>query len=285
MGVGAAPRASRASRIDGDDSRFTLRRAEARVSSSPLTTAIHVEAQPAARRGTNGSTIAGPVRLNLLVSGTYAWAVTVAIPALAAGPVPIACALAALVALVGGVMLSYRFADLGRLLTMVGFLGLSCVTWFLMGDALNVASLEPVRSALGALGWMVFALGWGSVRQPGSVPEEHPRFVRDAEPLLPRRALPRATLPVFGLAVGCALAPWLAAWSVARREHGLLAHALGLAAAMWMMVSGSNIAVALGASRKFPRPRSRLASATAALAWACGLVAVGLLYWLTEVKP
>lgn len=195
------------------------------------------------------------------------------------------CAALALVALVGGVLLSYRFSDLGRLLTMVGFLGLCCVTWLLMGDALNVASLEPVRSALGALGWMVFALGWGSVRQPGSVPEEHPRFVRDAEPLSPRRALPRATLPVFGLAVLCSLAPWLAAWSVAQREHGLLAHALGLGAAMWMMVSGSSIAVALGATRTFPRPKSRITSAAAGLAWACALLAIGVLYWLTEVKP
>lgn len=251
-----------------------------------MTTAQHVEAQPAlTRRGANGSSIAGPVRLNLLVSGAYAWAVTVAIPAFGTGLLPVVCASCALVALIGGVLLSYKFSDVGRLLTMLGFVGLCCITWLLMGDALNVASLEPVRSGLGALGWMVFALGWGSVRQPGSVPEEHPRFVRDAEPLLPRRALPRGTLPVFGLAVLCALAPWLAAWSVARREHGLLAHALGLGAAMWMMVSGSNIAVALGASRVLPGPRARLATAMASFAWASALIAIGVLYWLTEVKP
>lgn len=266
--------------------RFPLPWGGARVSCGALTTAEHVEAQPAVvRRGTNGSSIAGPVRLNLLVSGAYAWAVTVAIPAIGTGVLPVVCALCAFIALVGGVLLSYRFSDFGRLLTMVGFVGLCCVTWLLMGDALNVASLEPVRSALGGLGWMVFALGWGSVRQPGSVPEEHPRFVRDAEPLLPRRALPRGTLPVFGLAVLSALAPWLAAWSVARREHGLLAHALGLGAAIWMLVSGSHIAVALGANRLFPRPKSRIMSAAAGLAWACALIAIGALYWLTEVKP
>lgn len=249
--------------------------------------AEHVEAQPvAARRGANGNSIAGPVRLNLLVSGAYAWAVTVAIPAFGVGRAwPIVCAISALLALGGGVLLSYRFAGVGRLVTMFGFLGLSCVTWLLLGEALNVASLEPVRSALGALGWMVFALGWGSVRQPGSVPEEHPRFVRGAEPLLPRRALPRATLPVFGLAMVCSLGPWLAAWSVARREHGLLAHALGLGVSMWMMVSGSNIAVALGAGRVMPGARLRLSTAFAALAWAGVLGTFGALYWLTEARP
>lgn len=251
-----------------------------------MTTAQHVEAQPAlSRRGANGSSIAGPVRLNLLVPGAYAWAVTVAIPAIGTGVLPVVCAVTALLSLVAGVLLSYRFAEIGRLLSMVGFLGLCCVTWLLMGDALNIASLEPVRSALGALGWMVFALGWGAVRQPGFVPEEHPRFVRDAEPLLPRRPLPRGTLAVFGLAVSCALGPWLLAWSVAQREHALLAHALGLGAAMWMMVSGSNIAVTLGGTRTFPGPKRRLTSAVVSFAWASALLAIGALYWLTEVKP
>ncbi len=249
-------------------------------------TAEHVEARPTAgKRSANGSAIAGPVRLNLLVSGAYAWAVTVAIPAIGTGWIPLTCALAALLALVGGVLLSYRSPDWGRMVTMVGFLGLSCVTWLLMGESLNVGALEPVRSALGALGWMLFALGWGLVRQPGSVPEEHPRFVRSAEPLLPRRALPRSTLPVFALSVICALSPWLAAWTVARREHALLAHAVGLGAAMWMLVSGSNIAVVVGTTRVLPNPKVRLTSALGALAWACALAAVGTLYWATEGRP
>ena len=132
---------------------------------------------------------------------------------------------------------------------------------------------------------MVFALGWGSVRQPGVVPEEHPRFLRGVEPLKPRRALPRATLVVFALAVVCALAPWLAAWTVARREHALLAHALGLGAAMWILVSGSNVAVSLGALRSFPKPRARFKAAVAPLVWAGLVLAVGLIYWVTEVRP
>lgn len=207
---------------------------------------------------------------------------TVAIPAAAGGTLPVLCALGAITSLVGGVLLSRRFSDVGRLVTMIGFLGLSCATWLLLGDKISVAAMEPVRSALGALGWMVFALGWGSVRQPGSVPEEHPRFVRGAEPLLPRRALPKATLAVFGVAVLCALAPWLAAWTVARREHALLAHALGLGAAMWILASGSSISIALGSVRRFASPKSRLTAAVVALAWATALAVIGALSRLTE---
>jgi hypothetical protein len=236
-------------------------------------------------RRANGASLAAPVRLNLLISGVYAWAVTVMIPAFGTGVVPVLCAAAALVALVGGVLLSRRFPDVGRTVTMVGFLGFSCVTWLTMGDAINIAALEPVRSALGALGWLVFGLSWGSVRQPGTIPEDHPRFLRSAEPLLPRRALPRLTVPVFAIAVVCALSPWLVAWTVARREQALLAHSLGLGAALWLLVSGVDIAVAVG-TRHVPRPpKARLNSVLVVLAWACALAAVGTLYWATEVRP
>lgn len=248
-------------------------------------TAEHVAAQPSASKRANGASLAGPVRLNLLISGVYAWAVTVVIPALGTGLVPLLCAIAAPVALAGGVLLSRRFPDVGRSVTMIGFLGFCCITWLSMGDAINIAALEPIRSALGALGWLVFGLSWGSVRQPGAIPEDHPRFLRSAEPLLPRRALPRLTVPVFAMAVVCALSPWLVAWTVARREQALLAHALGLGAALWLLVSGVNIAVAAG-TRHLPRPpKARLNSALAALAWACALGAVGALYWATEVRP
>ncbi len=70
--------------------------------------------------------------------------------------------------------------------------------------------------------------------------------MREAEVLTPRRALPRATLLTFALTVICAFGPWLAAWAVARREHALLAHAMGLGSAMWILAGGSQIAVSMG---------------------------------------
>ena len=235
--------------------------------------------RPDASGGNGVGSIAGPVRLNLLIAGSYAWAVTVATPAWGSGQLPaLLCSAGALLALFGGVLGSRRLPKAGRALTMAGFLGLSCVTWLVLGPALNVSELEPVRSALGALGWLVFALGWGSVRQPGAVPEDDPRVIREAEPLLPRRAIPRATIVVFGVAMTVALVPWLLAWNVERREHALLAHVVGLGLAMWLMSVGGQIAVALGASRVWAPPRSRLAFATPSLAWAAALMVVAIAY-------
>lgn len=217
--------------------------------------------------------------MNLLIAGTYAWAVTVATPAWSSGRIPaLVCSAGALFALFGGILGSRRLPRAGRALTMAGFLGLSCVTWLVLGPALNVGELEPVRSALGALGWFVFALGWGSVRQPGAVPEDDPRVIREVEPLLPRRALPRATALVFAVAMTVALVPWLLAWNVERREHALLAHVLGLGLAMWLMSAGVQIAVSIGVSRVWAAPRARLTFATPALAWAAALAVVGLAY-------
>ncbi len=228
----------------------------------------------------NGSAaMAGPVRLNLLIAGSYAWAVTVATPAWGSRrAAAILCSAGALLALFGGILGSRRMPKAGRALTMAGFLGLSCVTWLVLGPALDVDKLEPVRSALGALGWFVFALGWGSVRHPRAIPEDDPRVIREAEPLLPRRALPRATLTVFAVTVAVALLPWLFAWTVERREHALLAHVLGLGLAMWLLGVGIQSAVTIGAVRAWAKPPTRLGFATPALAWAAALLVVGLAY-------
>jgi hypothetical protein len=233
-----------------------------------------------------GTGTAGPVRYDLLISGTYAWLLTVVSLAWGARHGwALGAAFGAIAHLWVGVFLSRRRAVLGRSIAMVGFLGLSACTWVLLGLHLHVANLEPIRAALGALGWLVFALSWGAVRQAGSKPEDDPRFVRGAELLIPRRALPRATLFTFALTVVCAFAPWLAAWAVVRREHALLAHALGLGAAMWILAGGSQIAVSLGVQRTWPSPRNRVSAALSPLAWACALLAIGALYRVTGGNP
>lgn len=245
-----------------------------------------VQARPGFKWWGIANHMGSPVRYDLLISGTYAWLITVFATAWAAGNGwALLCAIAALAHLWGGVWWSQSRAALGRGIAMVGFLGFSAGTWLLQGEALHVANLEPIRSALGALGWLLFALSWGSVRQPGSNPEDDPRFVRGAEVLVPRRALPRATVLTFALTIVCAFAPWLAAWAVVRREHALLAHALGLGSAMWILAGGSQIAVSLGAQRTWPAPRSRLSAALAPLAWACALLALGVLYRVTGGTP
>lgn len=197
-----------------------------------------------ALRTSSGAALAGPVRLNLLITGTYAWGATVAAPvfgAAAAWP-PRASAALAWICLLAGVLLSQRWPRAGRGLTMIGFLGSCVVSWVLLEDALNIDQVEPVRAASGAVGWALFALGWGSVRHPRAVPEHDPNVI-SARPLEPRRRVPPVVLLVFLLSVVGALLPWLWAWSVTRAEHALLAHVLALGAAMWMVNLGAKVAV------------------------------------------
>lgn len=245
-----------------------------------------VSAQPGLKLFGLGQGVASPVRYDLLISGSYAWLVTVATSAWGAtNGWALVTAFVAIAHLWFGVWVSRRRAALGRVVTIAGFLGFCAVTWVLLGERLYVANVEPIRAALGALGWVLFALSWGAVRRSDEKPEDDPRFVRGAEVLTPRQALPRATLLTFALTVVCAFAPWLAAWAVVRREHALLAHALGLGGAMWILVGGSQIAVSLGAHRTWPAPRARISAALAPLAWACALLAAGALYRVSGGAP
>jgi hypothetical protein len=161
---------------------------------------------------------------------------------------------------------------------MGGFVGLSALTWVLLGPALSPAELEPVRAALGGLGWMLFAFGWGVVRKRGAIPENDPRVIA-AKPLEPKRALPRATYIVFGVALVGALGPWFFAWRVVRAEHALLAQAAALLCGVAVLASGAQVATLYGQERIRPRPTDRLNLASPALAGVVILGMIGLALW------
>ncbi len=213
-------------------------------------------------KGLGGAALAGPVRLNLLITGTYAWGATVAAPVFGAavGWLPRLSAGVAWVSLLAGVLMSQRWPRFGRAMTMIGFLGSCVATWLQLGEALEIEQVEPVRAASGAVGWALFALGWGSVRHPRVVPEHDPHVI-SARPLEPRRRMPSAVLAVFVVSALGALVPWLVAWSVTRSEHALLAHVLALGAAMWMVNLGSKVAVAFAEPAVTLTIRQRLAGA------------------------
>lgn len=222
------------------------------------------------------------VRLNLFISGLYAWLATVAWPAFAASDLGAKLtALGAVGLLIGGLLLAPSFPRLGRGVTMAGFLGLSVLTWVLLGSALEVAQLEPVRAASGALGWMLFAFSWGSVRNVSSVPENDPRVIK-SEPLLPRRSLPLSTSVIFGVSIVGGLIPWLLAWRVVGPERALFAHAAGLLCAIAVVVAAAHVAVRRGKPRLATRPNQRLSAASNALAGLVIVAALGIVVWLVR---
>lgn len=183
--------------------------------------------------------------------------------------------------LIGGLLLAPTFPRVGRGVTMAGFLGLSVLTWVLLGSALDVALLEPVRAASGALGWMLFAFSWGSVRNVSSVPENDPRVIK-SEPLHPRRSLPLSTSVVFGVSIVGGLVPWLLAWRVVGSERALLAHSAGLLCAIAVVVAAAHIAVRRGKPRLATRPNQRLGAASNALAGLVIVAALGIVLWLVR---
>lgn len=217
-----------------------------------------------------------------LLPGLYAWVTTVAYPATFRDAPTAARVLAffALVALVAGPLVSLREERPGRALGIFGFLALSVATWLLLGPLIAVARIEPVRAASGGVGWALFALGWGQVRDVGRVPEDDPNVIHD-RPLTARGQLPRGASVALAVGLVGALIPLLLAWRVDRPDHALLGHAAAVAGAVALLVGASRIALERGNYR--PRPaRTRLSSATPTLSVLVVVLALGvmaLLLW------
>ncbi len=218
-------------------------------------------------RDGEGKRYALSVRANMLLPGLYAWVTTVAYPTTYRGAPSMAraTALLALIALLSGPFLVPERPRLGRILGIYVFFGLSLATWLQVGELIGVDRLEPVRSALGAAGWALFALGWGSVRRVGSVPEDDPH-VLTGPPLTARSQLPVSASVVLGISVVGLAVPLMLAWRVVRLEHALFAHAAALLCALAILHAGANIALGHGAARSPASVRQRLVAATRPLA-------------------
>ncbi len=215
----------------------------------------------------------------MLLPGLYAWVSTVASPITVRGAPTLArvTAVLALIALVAGPLLALERPRIGRAVGVYAFVGLSLVTWVVAGSLVDVTRLEPVRAALGAVGWALFAFGWGTVRTLGSVPEEDPHAIA-GPPLQVRNELPRGTLVVFSIGLAGAVVPVLLAWRVLRPGHALLAHAVAIACAIATVSAAAKIALARGSWQRQTPPRIRLAAATRPLALVTVLLAAGMLW-------
>ncbi|HLV64501.1 MAG TPA: hypothetical protein VKY73_01755 [Polyangiaceae bacterium] len=215
-----------------------------------------------------------------LFPGVYAWATTVASPAFArdASVLTRLAAVAALLGLFAGVYWLGRVPRLGRVLGIHGFIGLAMATWVsARHDGIQLAP-EPLVAAFGALGWMIYAFGWGELRGPLTVPEDDPRVIPGA-PLASRGALGRRATLAFSLGLVGALSFVVLAFRVARPTHAILAHAVALAAGLWVLGAATRVAL-----ERAPRPRGsnadRVAAASGTLSALLIVLGLGMLWLL-----
>lgn len=219
-------------------------------------------------------------RANTVLPGLYAWLTTVALPSVQHGAPSSArvTAFLALAALIAAPLFVSERPLLGRGLGIFAFVGCSLLTWLLLGAGLLQTPGDPLLPALGAVAFTLYALGWGSLRRRGVVPEDAPNVI-PGPPLQPR-AKPHALSPaVFAMILVAALVPTFLAFRVVEPERGLFAHAVAVLAAILTITVGSRVALGLGQRRGRPTVPERLNAAAVPLALLALAFGVGFL-WL-----
>jgi hypothetical protein len=210
----------------------------------------------------------------VLLPGLYAWGATVAWPVFSHRAVSLPARVGAVlgvVALFLGLGVARSHPVSGRAIGVLGCLGCSAIAWGALGSGLRASELDPVRAALGALGWGLFALGWGGFPVPLRPVEE---LELAASQRLPSRgSLPLATRVGFFVLVSFSVALPLLAWRIERPGVALLAHAAALAGSVSLLNVGTRILIARPDSERRSAPRLWL---LVCLAW----LLLGALLWL-----
>jgi hypothetical protein len=235
---------------------------------------VHAEVRERLLDRLSGST-------NMLLPGAYAWLTTVALPATQRGVSGTArvAAFAALLALLSGPLVALSRPRLGRAIGVLLFVALCTLTWALLGPAIGIERLEPVRALLGTVGWILFALGWGSVRETGSIPEEDPNAL-PGPPLPVRKRLPRGSMAILAVGMAGGLPALYFAWRVTRPDHALLGHAVAVIAAIALVASGARIAVDRAGYRPPSSPAERINAAARPLGALALLLGLGFVWLL-----
>lgn len=217
-------------------------------------------------------------RVDVLLPGAYAWIATVAIPAAAPGAPTFSriAALLALLALFLGPLFASKRAAYGRWLGIHLFLGFCVAAWGSLEFASRPIVSEPRVGAFGALGWMLYAFGWGELRGRGRVPEEDPRVLSKTE-LLPRSAINPSVVWILGFGVlGTLLLVYLA-FNVSRPAHAVMAHAIASVVGL-LLLSGAVRAALDRIPRSLPGRAERVSASAGVLALLLITLGLGVLY-------
>ncbi len=207
----------------------------------------------------------------VLVPGIYAWAVTV-VPAATdrPGTLSFATAFLAFAFLVAGAFLAKERPSLGYALGIWGFLIACLITWLMSMPALQIERLDPWRAGAGSIGWILYALGWGTPWRIGRHPEDDPRA--QLHPKLEPRNPPRlrTALAVAAGTIG-ALACLLLAWRITESDRAMLLHGAALACAVGIIHTAAAIGLGQGKKRVQLSPRQRI---TFAFPWMMAIIAL-----------
>ena len=219
-------------------------------------------------------------RASTVLPGLYAWLTTVALPSMqqrALGLTRVTAFLALVSVLAAPLFVTQR-PLVARCLGIFSFLGFSLLTWVLLGAGLVQPPGDPLLSALGAVAFTLYALGWGSTRRRDAVPEDGPNVI-PGPPLQPRNKPQRAAPVVFGVILISAFVPGFLAFRVAESERALLAHAAAVLAAIMTITVGARVALSVGQGKGLPPAAERLNSAAVPLALLALVFGLGFL-WL-----
>lgn len=179
-----------------------------------------------------------------MFAAIVAWTITVAPAAFARGA-PAAARVTAVLAIVCGAaapLLAVVRRRLGRHLGISVYLALVTATWLLASPFLQPSRLDPVRAAIGAVAWGVFALSWrdrwGDRRPPASD--------REAPELRARAHLPPLAAAIVAFGALASLALLMLAWRVRDPDRAVFAQAVAVACAVALVSAASSVAVARG---------------------------------------
>ena len=219
-------------------------------------------------------------RASTVLPGLYAWLTTVALPSVqhrAPGSTRVTAFLA-LVSLLAAPLFVNERPLVARCLGIFSFLGFSLLTWVLLGAGLVQNPGDPLLSALGAVAFTLYSLGWGSLRRRDAVPEDGPNVI-PGPPLQPRSKPQRGAPIVFGVILVAAFVPVFLAFRVVESERALFAHAAAILAAILTITVGARVALSVGQRKGLSPAAERLNSAAVPLALLALVFGLGFL-WL-----